>query len=369
MSAIIQPGLRRGIAVPPASKSHLHRLLIADFLAGGREYLVDDTNDAEDVVATKRCLRALAIGAEEVVLDCGESGSTMRFMAPVAAVLGKKAVFKKAGRLAERPSIEYSGLKSGLHQIEGNVSSQFVTGLLFALPLLKGDSQIRFLSPLSSRGYVEMTLDVIGSAGVEIRPVDNGFDVPGSQRYRPLESTVPEGDWSGAAFWFAANAIGNDIAVRGMSEISRQPDRRIVAALSTIAKSVEEGSPVTIDVNEFPDSFPVLTVAAACSPANVSFTGIGRLRLKESDRVAAMQEVLSRFGIPVSIGKDSFSVSGTAGLLKGGSFPSFGDHRIAMSIAVGATRAQEPVVIDNIACAAKSYPQFFEEFQRLSIKD
>ena len=165
---LIVPGHRRGAANPPRSKSHLHRLLIADFLAGDLSRLADDPADSEDINATKRCLGALAGRDSAPVLDCGESGSTLRFIAPVAAALGKRPVFKKAGRLADRPALEYDGIRSGLHELRGDVSSQFVTGLLFALPLLKGDSRISFTTPLESRGYVDMTLDVLKKSGITV---------------------------------------------------------------------------------------------------------------------------------------------------------------------------------------------------------
>lgn len=360
MGTLLTPGLRRGTVTPPASKSHLHRLLIADFLSGEHSRLADDPADAQDIVATKRCLRALDTDAAEVLLDCGESGSTLRFMAPVAAALGKRATFRKAGRLADRPMIEYPTIRSGLHSLEGNVSSQFVTGLLFALPILEGDSRIRFLSPLASRGYVDMTLDVIRGAGVTIREVAGGFDIPGGQTYRPQTAIRPEGDWSGAAFWYAANKIGNAIVVNGMSETSNQPDRQILAALEQIA------GPGELDVNAFPDSFPILTVAAACTSGVTTFTGIRRLRIKESDRVAAMADVLARFGVKTETDETRFVVHGADRPLRPAApFTSFGDHRIAMSVAIAATRADGPVEIDNVACAAKSYPDFFAQFESL----
>ncbi|MGN0855314.1 MAG: 3-phosphoshikimate 1-carboxyvinyltransferase [Kiritimatiellia bacterium] len=366
MATVLLPGLRQGAVTPPASKSHLHRLLIADFLAGDTRRLGDDPADAQDIAATKRCLRALA-AAKEVVLDCGESGSTLRFLAPVAAALGKRATFRKAGRLAERPMIEYPELKSGRHALEGNVSSQFVTGLLFALPIVPGDSQIRFLSPLASRGYVDMTLEVIRGAGIVVHEVENGFDIPGGQTYRSQAGVLPEGDWSGAAFWYAANAIGNRIVVNGMSFASKQPDRQIIRALSQITSPTSRAPASSLNVNEFPDSFPILTIAAACTPGTTMFTGIRRLRLKESDRVAAMADVLAKFGVKTETGEGEFVVYGTSRRLHPGApFTSFGDHRIAMSVAIGATRADGPVEIDDIACAAKSYPTFFEEFNALN---
>ncbi len=360
----ILPGLRQGVVIPPPSKSHLHRLLIAQFLSDAPLSPADPI-ESDDIKATRRCLSALATDDPTPVLDCGESGSTLRFMAPLAAALGKRPMFKKAGRLATRPMIEYPELKSGLHELAGDVSSQFVTGLLFALPLLDGESQVRFTTPLESRGYVAMTLAVLKDAGIVIRETANGYDIPGNQTYRATSALAPEADWSGAAFWYVANVIGNKIAISGMNDASAQPDRRIVEAVKLFENP--SAQPRTIEMSGFPDSFPALTIAAACTPGETIFTGIRRLRIKESDRVAAMADVLTRFGIATDVDDARFVVHGTAAPLRAGAFTSFDDHRIAMSIAIGATRAEGPVTIDNAECAAKSYPTFFETFANLSL--
>ncbi len=354
---IVMPGLRKGCVTPPPSKSHLHRLLIADFLAGDVQRLRADETDAADIVATKRCLRALAEDTSTPILPCGESGSTLRFLAPIVAALGKTPIFKKEGRLAARPHVDYPTLRAGRHELAGNVSSQFVTGLLFALPLLQGDSQIRFTTPLESRGYVTMTLAVLRGAGLEIQEVENGYNIPGGQVYRAQPQLQAEADWSGAAFWYVANAIGNHIDVQGMNEASAQPDRRIVNALN--ARQLE--------MSEFPDSFPILTVLAAARAGETLFTGIERLRLKESDRVAAMADVLTRLGVETEVTASYFRVKGTDKPFQGGAFTAFDDHRIAMSIAIAATRATAPLELDNPACATKSYPTFFTDFARLEL--
>ena len=360
----IEPGARRGSVAAPRSKSHEHRLLIADFLAGDYSRLAPAEGDADDIQATKRCLLALAGDDTAPFLDCGESGSTRRFLAPIAAALGKKPVFKTAGRLADRPQMDYDDLQPGEFKLAGDVSSQFVTGLLFALPLLKGDSFIRFTSPLESKGYVEMTRRVLVGAGIYVGVRDDGYDIPGGQAYHAQPDAQVEGDWSGAAFWFAMNALGSDIEVTGLDAKSVQPDRVVQDLLQRIS-TAWSGERVFVDVSECPDLFPALSVVAAASPGETLFTGTRRLRLKESDRTAAMEDVLKRFGAEVERRENEFSVRGAEGPFRGGEIETGGDHRVAMAAAVGATQAEEAVTIDDAACAAKSYPAFFADFGRL----
>ena len=365
----LAPGFRQGrIARLPRSKSHAHRLLIANFLAGERSGLEPAADDSDDIVATKRCLAALATDGSRVVLDCGESGSTRRFFGPIVPALGKTAEFVAHGRLASRPMIEYPSLAPGLHELAGNVSSQFVTGLLFALPLLDGDSRIRFTTPLESRGYVDMTLRVLAQAGIRVDEREGGFDVPGRQRYTARPADAVEADWSGAAFWYAMNALGSDIAFSGLDPDSAQPDRAVATLAPRIAEAAE-GEAVTVDMSGAPDLFPALAALAGGSRGTTVFTNIRRLRIKESDRVAAMADVLARFGVKCVETETEFTVTGKGGALTGGSFASYGDHRIAMAIAVGATVATGPVTIDDEACVSKSYPGFWDEFLRASAAD
>ena len=360
----IQPGKRTGSVRIPRSKSHEHRLLVADFLAGDYSRLAPAEGDSEDILATKRCLDALKGDGQLAVLDCGESGSTRRFLGPVAAALGKSVTFLTRGRLSERPQLDYSNLKSGLHELAGDVSSQFVTGLLFALPLLDGDSQIRFTTPLESRGYVDMTLRVLSGAGIYVAVRDDGFDVPGGQKYVAQPDTKVELDWSGAAFWSAMNSMGSVVMFDGLDAHSSQPDRAVSELAPRIA-SAWKGEQVDVSVSGCPDLFPALAVLAGASAGVTRFSGTRRLRLKESDRVAAMADVLKRFGVDTEAEEDSFVVRGSGGKFDGGEFHSFDDHRVAMAIAVGATIADGPVEIDNSECVAKSYPGFFDEFARL----
>lgn len=363
----IVPGLRRGEMRLPVSKSHAHRVLAAEFLAGRRESLAPSSCDCDDVAATKRCLLALASGSSR--LDCGESGTTRRLLGPVAAAVGVRAEWIMRGRLASRPQIEYPVIAPGVHELPGNVSSQFVSGLLFALPVLRGDSEIVLTSLLKSRGYVDMTLGVLREYGIAIAETDRGFRVPGNQSYvAPAKGPRIEGDWSSAAFALAMNALGSDIrfadgGAESLPSDSLQPDRAVVRMLDGLSG---EGARV-LDVDQCPDLFPVLSVVAACRKGDTRFTGTRRLRLKESDRVAAMADVLRRFGVESSAGENEFEVEGRGGPLSGGSFASYSDHRVAMSVAVGATRVSADVEIDDASCAAKSYPTFFEDFGRLEV--
>lgn len=367
----LEPGFRRGTMSVPVSKSHAHRVLIAEFLAGRGASLAPDPGDCEDICATKRCLGALAAaraaGAPAATLDCGESGTTRRLLGPLVAALGAQPDWVMRGRLAARPQVDYVTLLPGVQELAGDVSSQFVSGLLFALPILDGDSEIRLTSPLASRGYVDMTLDVLRTYGVAVAETATGFRVAGRQRYcAPAGRPAFETDWSGAAFPLAMAALGNEIRLAdgcraGLSAASRQPDRVVVGLLEAFAQAGD----LTVDIDASPDLFPVLTVVAARRPAATRFTGIRRLRLKESDRVAAMADVLARFGVRADVSDAAFVVQGHSSPLRGGAFRSFSDHRIAMSIAVGATVADAPVEIDDAACAAKSYPGFFAQFEAL----
>ncbi len=353
-------GQRKGVVTPPPSKSHLHRLLIAYFLAGGRDKFAFSPDDSADIAATRRCLRALAGDTPEPTFNCGESGSTLRFMRPIAAALGKRPRYVLSGRLAKRPGIIYDTIDSGLHELPGDVSSQFATGLLFALPLLKGDSEIRFTSPLESRGYVDLTLAVLASCGIEINETANGFLVPGGQRYAMPASMTPERDWSGASFWLAMNTLGSRIEVRGLADDSAQPDRRIVGLLAQTGGEK--------DMSQCPDIFPPLAVVAGAQGTDTRFTGVRRLRLKESDRIASVAELLGRLGIATDEEDDVFTVHGKGIPYPGGAeLRTFGDHRIAMSAAVAATAASGPLFIDNPDCASKSYPGFFDAFAALAL--
>ena len=335
---VLLPRKLRGAKTPPVSKSHFHRLLIAEFLSGG-SLPPPSACECADIAATRRSIASLdearRIGAKTALLDCGESGSTLRFFAPLAAALQVKAEFLRRGRLAERPMIEYPTLSSGVHELRGDVSSQFVTGLLFALPLLDAPSEIRFTTPLQSRGYVDMTLDVLRLYGIQVHETENGFIVPAPQKFVSPGVVRPEADWSGAAFWFAANALGNEIDIRGLNSDSRQPD----AVIGDLIEKVKAGE--TVDVSNCPDNYPALAVVNHALKANAVFVGTERLRIKESDRLAAMEAV---FANPYDVDPVN-------------------DHRIAMAAAILSTMLDSPVLIHSSSCVEKSYPRFWDEFK------
>ena len=375
----VLPGKRKGSVLVPLSKSHLHRLLVADFLAGGDTYR-HGLESCEDVDATRRCLLARAENTGALpVLDCGESGSTLRFMLPVAMAKAGKAIFTAGGRLPQRPlqpflellsangvfvksgsfPLQLEGrLKPGLYEVPGDISSQIITGLLFALPILEGDSVIRIKSPLQSRGYVDMTLSVLAKYGIAIEETPDGFSVRGGQKYAGNCDLEAERDWSSAAFWIAMNELGSQIRIDGMDSRSCQPDRAI-AWLSR-----QDGG--TIDVSQCPDLFPVLAALAAVRGVPTRFTGVRRLRMKESDRLAAMADVLRCLDVPVRMAEDSFVVDGRGTLPDGGVMVNpRNDHRIAMAAAVLATVCRKPLEILDPDCTAKSYPDFFSQLERL----
>ncbi|MBQ7649908.1 MAG: 3-phosphoshikimate 1-carboxyvinyltransferase [Victivallales bacterium] len=380
----ITPGKRRGTVQVPYSKSHLHRLLIATFLSGHREFGNSYDGIGADVDATLRCLKALEDGmasSDAPVLYCGESGSTLRFMLPVAMTQVDSAVFTAAGRLPQRPIAPFleilashgvtadnssfplhlrGRLASGEFLVRGDISSQIVTGLLFALPCLDGDSVITLTTPLESRGYVDMTLDVMRKFGIDVSACDDSFAIAGRQQYRMPDGIAPERDWSGAAFWFVMDFLGAEIVIPGLDSDSRQPDKKIIQLL--------EFQQDTIDVSQCPDNFPVLAVAAGARRGDTEFIGVRRLRLKESDRIAAMADVLSRFGVRTEAGDDFFVVHGKGPRFRGGvTIDTYSDHRIAMAAAVAATVADSPVLIENPSCIAKSYPDFFRQLENTDI--
>ncbi len=408
MDLTVLPSALRGAVTPPSSKSQAHRALIAAALSGGIS-TISNLADSQDIQATRRCLSALGALVEDLepgtlrvhglgnsitqagpfpTLDCGESGSTLRFLIPVALLIQGQAAFTGRGRLMERPLAPYEdlfrgkgigwsmehgvltldsgrgydrlALDPGEYRLPGDVSSQFITGLLFALPLLEGDSDLLLTAPLESRGYVDLTLDVLDRFGVVAEPRENGFHIPGGQRYQARDLAV-EADWSQAAFWYAANHLGGQVDILGMDPASRQGDREIAAYSRMLARSGQ----VELDVSQCPDLAPPLAAMAAVRAGTTRLTNAARLRAKESDRLASVTRALRAMGGQVEEYADSLTIHGVKRLPGGGVVDCANDHRIAMMAAVCAASAEAPVKLLGAECVRKSYPEFWTHFQSL----
>lgn len=406
MNCVIEPGLLEGTVSIPASKSAAHRALICAALAKGTSRLTN-LSDSEDIAATIGALQQMGAKitwtgssvtvtgileppTQPITLDCGESGSTLRFLIPVAAALGLTCTIIGKGRLPYRPLDAYlrelpkkgisiqperqdvllplhmSGkLQSGVFQLEGDVSSQYLTGLLLALPLLEGDSRLELTSPLESAPYVDMTAALLRQAGIPTEKTPEGYRIPGGGVYQPLSLAI-EGDYSQAAFFFTANALGSHVRVDGLWENSCQGDRKIVEILRELCYTKENtiASGLSVYAADIPDLVPVLTVLACLCGKPSRIYGAKRLRFKESDRLAAIAAALNAIGGQVSQTEDGLEIQPIAAFT-GGTADSCGDHRIAMSLAVAATRSTAPVTILGAEAVRKSYPDFWSDYQKL----
>ena len=340
----ILPGARRGRITVPSSKSIAHRELIAAILSGVAEPII--RGESKDTEATRRCLREMMSGEQE--WHCGESGSTLRFLTPIAGVMGWKGRFICEGRLAERPQMPFE--KKSKYVIPGNVSSQFVSGLLMALPLADWNSEIVVEGKFESSAYVDLTESVLKEAGIVIeKPCAVHWIVRGGQRYAIAGGREVEGDWSQAAF-FLAMGVGVD----GLKSDSQQGDRAVAQLLDA---SVVDASPV-------PDLIPALAAHAAFRIGTTRFVNCGRLRIKESDRLESTAAMVNAVGGKASIDGDTLIVEGVESLC-GGVVDTQGDHRIAMSAAVLACGASAPVTVNDATVVAKSYPGFWQDFESL----
>ena len=396
-TVIITPSLLSGKITVPPSKSISHRALICAALADGRSEITNlldcaDTKATIDILrafgatitqsGNKTVVEGIKTPSAEAIADCCESGSTLRFLMPVAAALGCSTEFHGRAKLPQRPITPYlteltkkgvnfetetmpykiSGkLKSGDYSIAGNISSQFISGLLFALPLLEGDSRIILTSPLESKPYVDITIAELKKFGVEITETEYGWYVAGNQKYKPFNTAI-EADMSQAAFFAVANALGSKIEIQGLNPNSLQGDRAIL----DITKNAN-GKAFEVDATQIPDLVPILTVLAALSKGTSKITGCARLRIKESDRLAVITEELNKLGAKVTELPDSLVIEGVE-QLHGGVCDSHTDHRIPMSLAIASTRGTEPVTINGAECISKSYPTFFEDLISLGGK-
>ena len=460
MNLTIQPAKLKGALRAPDSKSHAHRLLIAAALsaaAGSGDVLsapgskgtvvISDTSD--DLQATEKCLHEL-LGrnlpgldmqereatdgdmqdADTPVLDCGESGSTLRFLLPLSVTAGRGALFCGRGKLPERPlhpldlELEKHGavfygssefpsqasdvaegtrrickvalpkgtpLKGGEYTLPGHISSQYVTGLLMALPLIEEDSCIRITTPLQSASYIHITLAVLRRFGIKVdiseEKCEEGilpvYHIKGGQNFSfpgdaDANTIVPEGDWSNGAFWLVAGALGSDIDVSGLDPDSPQGDKAICSVISMLTKGrcsmhtrdictgscSDKTDSRSIDAGNIPDLVPVISVLAALTPGETRIVNAQRLRIKESDRLKTTCAMLTALGADIRETEDGLVIQGKDHL-KGGTVDGAGDHRIVMSAAIAATCCDGPVTILGAEAASKSYPRFFDDYEKL----
>lgn len=382
------------ITVPP-SKSAAHRAMICSFLAGAGS--VRPITSSNDMRAMKQVISALNSGSDTI--DCIESGNTLRFMIPVAAALGRKCTFVGSGRLPERPITEYlrllsehgvecicengkiplsikGKLTSGVFEIPGNISSQYITGLLFALPLLDGDSKIVITTKLESKPYVDMTIKILSDYGISVEETQYGYFVKGSQKYTVRDYTV-ESDWSQAAFFLVAGAIGGDITLKGLDLTSTQGDKEIINVLkrfgadittdgNTIRCKKSSLNGITVDVTDIPDTVPAIAVAAAYAKGTTVICGGERLRLKESDRITSVVSNLKKMGVDACERQDGMVIVG--GEPHGAMLDGYNDHRIAMAFSVAALCANGETQISDAQSVNKTYPDFYNDYNSLGGK-
>lgn len=430
MIARIEPGPLAGSIAAISSKSVAHRLIIAAALANGRTRIACSTTCA-DIDATVRCLTALGARIDRTeegydvtpvpksrergilaackgaVLDCGESGSTLRFLLPVAGALGADATLTGSARLGERPLDDLTGellaggcaleglggfplsisgrLRPGRFILPGDVSSQYISGLLLAAPLLDGPVEILVRGRIESRPYVALTIEALRAFQVPVaerRLVGATAEEPqtlftvGGEGYRTPGEVSVEGDWSNAAFWLCAGALGREpVTVTGLSLNSAQGDRAIMATLMRFGAKVlrsrgaatvrpDRLAGFTLSARDIPDLVPVVAAVAACAAGTTTITDCARLRIKESDRLATTTETLRALGADIAVQGDSLIINGRPSLT-GGTVDAHNDHRIAMTAAVAALRADGPVTIVGAEAVAKSYPAFFDDYRAL----
>lgn len=415
MFAHIQPAKPSGSIMVPPSKSMAHRLLMAAGLAAGTSY-VENLALSNDVQVTLNGLRQLGAditldGGTAAVhglpcfapvtqpVDCGESGSTLRFFVPVFSLTGAPVTFRGAPRLMQRPQGVYAelfaqqhlhfdqkeetltingALTAGEYTVAGNVSSQFITGLLYALPLCNGDSILYITPPLESRSYIELTLAALAAFGVQA-VFTNAFtiSIKGNQKYFACNCTV-EGDYSQAAFWLVLGSVLGGVGVKGLAENSRQGDKVITdiltrcgAALHTENKVLRcEAAPLTateIDLADCPDLGPIVMVLALFCSGETCIKNAARLRMKESDRIAAMQQEIAKMGGEIFADENTVAIKACA-LHGAKTLCSHNDHRIAMALAVAAVCAGVPVTISGAEAVNKSYPDFWQHLASLGVE-
>ncbi len=419
MNVKVMPSKISGSVTVPPSKSASHRAIIAAALAKG-ESVIKNVDLSSDILATIGACENLGCDikmektgkyntlyikgglgiSQECEIECGESGSTLRFFIPIACALIGKKTFTGRGRLPQRPidayyeifndrNIAYTkpqgsnlpltvdgALTSGEYIIDGSVSSQYITGLLFALPLLSGDSEITVINNFESKGYVDLTIGVLQQFGIDIARKDNTFFIKGNQAYKP-QSYIVEGDYSQAAFFIVGGAIAGDITIKGLKQNSLQPDSSIIDILKRMDANIEQTdngllvkksrlSGTDIDVSQCPDLVPPLAIAAVYAKGTTKIYGAARLRIKESDRLLALGDNLRSLGINARETEDSLIIDG--GGISGGQVTSFNDHRIVMAFSIAALAGKQGIDILGAECIDKSYPGFSQDLRALGGK-
>lgn len=406
------------VKVPP-SKSMSHRAIICASLGSGIS-IIENIDYSDDINATIDAMIALGavIDKEEDkiiingiyregtvknsvrLIDCNESGSTLRFIIPISLLFDGMTKFIGKGNLGKRPldtyfdifkeqGIKYNNvenelnmivkgmLKPGEFSLPGNISSQFITGLLFSLPLLDGDSKINISTNIESKGYIDLTLDCMKDFGIEIENRDyKEFIIRGNQKYISRNYRV-EGDYSQAAFYLAADALGSDVAITDLKKNSLQGDKEVIDILermgakfivdkNNIKCNVEDKLVSTvIDASQCPDIIPVISLVAALAKGRTEIINAGRLRIKECDRLKAVATELNKLGAKIVEKEDGLIIDGVDELQGGAEVWSWKDHRIAMTLAIASTRCINPIELTDYDCIAKSYPGFFEDFKML----
>ncbi len=416
MNVIITPNKLSGDVIIPPSKSLSHRAIIAASLAEG-ESVISNVLLSKDILATIESMRAcgatididkdkLYIKGSKVIrkcniIDANESGSTIRFMIPIALVCGDKITFTGKNNLVNRPldpfleifdrdNIKYTKndkylplevegtLKPGYYPIRGDISSQFITGLLYALPLLDGDSVIEITTNLESKGYIDLTLDILSKFGIEIINEDyHKFYIKGNQKYMPNNYEI-EGDFSQSAFFLVADMLGAHINLKAMNLSSFQGDKKILEDIKSFGGNVEVNTnyikcntnsinSATIDFSQSPDLGPALTVLASLAKGESNFINASRLRIKECDRITCMKEELNKLGANIKELPDGMIINGVE-RLKGNIVDSHNDHRVAMALAMASLKCDGEIKILNAQCVSKSFPHFWEVFEALGGK-
>lgn len=401
---LIKPSRLTGKVKVPLSKSAAHRAVICSALAGGGEVIPPGESISDDIAATEKAVSEIIDAKRSqksiITVDCGESGSTLRFLIPLAAALGVSAAFTGRGRLPSRPigvyfdclpkhgvkcesesglPLKISGrLTPGVFTLPGDISSQFITGLLLSLPLIEGQSEICLLSPLESSGYVDMTVQTMDDFGVHVEKTKSGWLIPGNQKYKKKSGYKVEEDWSQAAFFIAAGALGGNIEIEGLNFSSKQGDRAAETLFRKLGADIQEkhgilfacpGSlrGIKIDASQIPDLVPVLAATAALCKGETLIYNAKRLRLKESDRLSAMANGLNSLGGNVRETPDGLVINGID-KLKAGKADGCGDHRIVMALSIAALKARGDVIITGSESISKSYPDFFKDYRSLGGK-